>query len=97
MIDKQRIVILNNTNRVNWSRYSMNQISTWREKAGLTQSQLAERCGWSGKQSRISNYEIGLRTPSIAECRIIVAAIRSAGADCSLDDVFPPEQTMKAG
>lgn len=75
----------------------MNQISAWREKAGLTQLQLAERCGWDRKQSRISNYENGLRTPSISECRTIVAAICSAGANCSLDDVFPPEEIKKAG
>jgi len=75
----------------------MNQICVWREKAGLTQSQLAELCGWERGQSRISNYEIGLRTPSITECRIIVDAICSAGVDCSLDDVFPPEQVKRAG
>lgn len=75
----------------------MNMISVWREKAELTQSQLADLCGWDGKQSRISNYETGLRTPSISECRAIVAAINSTGTSCTLDDVFPPEQIKKAG
>lgn len=75
----------------------MNKIGFWREKAGLTQSQLAEMCGWNGKQSRISNYEIGLRNPSISECRTIVSAINAAGIACSLDDVFPPEPIKMAG
>lgn len=67
----------------------MNNIAHWREKAGLTQAELAKRCNWS-KQSRISNYENGFRTPGIEHCRAIVNALNQAGAQCTLDDVFPP-------
>jgi|UniRef100_UPI00404787A2 putative transcriptional regulator len=71
----------------------MNNIAYWREKAGLTQSELAALCGWEGEkpyQGRISNYEKGLRQPSIKHCQAIVKALQSRGLKCSLDDVFPP-------
>lgn len=70
----------------------MNKIQYWREQAKLTQAQLSSLCGWQGKQSRISNYESGLRTPDVNDCRVIVAALNKSGASCTLDDVFPPIQ-----
>ncbi|WP_143872535.1 helix-turn-helix transcriptional regulator [Catenovulum sediminis] len=69
----------------------MNNIKSLRIKLNLTQSQLASACGWSGSQARISNYELGLRTPNMKECRNIVSALNKHGANCELDDVFPPE------
>ena len=69
----------------------MNQIKKWRTKLQLTQSQLAESCGWPGSQARISNYELGLRTPSMRECRSLVSALNKHGANCGIDDIFPAE------
>ena len=68
----------------------MNFIARFRKVAGLSQKQLGMLCGdWT--QSRIGMYELGARTPDIEDCKKIVMALRSAGADCSLDDVFPVE------
>ncbi|EAS6352177.1 helix-turn-helix transcriptional regulator [Salmonella enterica] len=66
----------------------MNTISTVRKRVGVTQQQLAEALGW--KQSRIGNYEAGVRTPDLKACRQIVNALRSLGAECTLDTLFPP-------
>jgi len=70
----------------------MTKITEWREKANLTQYELAIRCGWTS-QSRISNYESSQRIPSLNDCRIIVSALRDSGVDCSFDDVFPPAES----
>lgn len=45
-----------------------------RKAAKLSQEALALACGWSG-QSRIGNYESGLREPALAEIPIIARAI----------------------
>lgn len=68
-----------------------NRLKKHREDAGLTQTHLAELCGWGPRQSRIANYERGVSNPSLTDCRILVAALNRAGLDCTLDDVFPPE------
>lgn len=68
-----------------------NQLKAVRERVGLTQSGLAEACGWGCNQSRISNYEQGRSHPRLQDCRIIVGALNVAGAGVELDDVFPPE------
>lgn len=71
----------------------MNRIQTFREEARLSQSQLGAACGW-GKtsQSRVSNYENDVRTPSLDDMRAIVSALSNSGVECSLDDVFPPKK-----
>lgn len=69
----------------------MNNMSAIRKRIGITQQQLASILGW--KQSRIGNYEAGVRTPDLMSCRRIVNALNSKGAMCSLDSVFPPEKT----
>lgn len=68
----------------------MNKISAIRKNVGITQQQLADVLGW--KQSRIGNYEAGVRNPDLGSCRQIVNALNRFGAKCSLDSVFPPEQ-----
>ncbi|HCB3266950.1 helix-turn-helix transcriptional regulator [Citrobacter amalonaticus] len=68
----------------------MNNISAVRKTVGVTQQQLADFLGW--KQSRIGNYEAGVRTPDLNSCRLIVNALNRLGAECSLDNVFPPEK-----
>lgn len=66
----------------------MNNLSHERKSLGLTQKKLAELCGWN--QSRIANYEAGVRKPGLSECRIIVEALILQGSRCTLDSVFPP-------
>lgn len=69
---------------------NMNLISKYRKKGGLSQQILAQRIGWG--QSRLANYEVNTRTPSLADSRSIVAALNSLGVVCCLDDVFPPSE-----
>ncbi|EKN3571684.1 XRE family transcriptional regulator [Yersinia enterocolitica] len=65
----------------------MNNISIYRKNLKITQLELAKACQWSG--SRLANYEVGLRTPGLKDCRIIVSALNELGAECVLDEVFP--------
>lgn len=66
----------------------MSNLKTIREKAGITQVVLARLIGLT--QSAIAHYESGRRTPPLEECRRIVVALNTSGADVTLDDVFPP-------
>ncbi|WP_368913482.1 helix-turn-helix transcriptional regulator [Mixta calida] len=68
----------------------MNNIAIFRRAAGVSQTELAQRCGWVS-QARIGNYENGKRHPSLKDCRKIVSALNALGAKCTLDTVFPPE------
>jgi putative transcriptional regulator len=69
----------------------MNQVRTIRERAGVTQAALRRALGWN--QSRLANYESGLRSPGLTEARLIVQALNALGARCALDDAFPPSQS----
>lgn len=66
----------------------MNNIAEQRKKIGISQAALASAIGWG--QSRIANYELDIRTPGLAESRLIVEGLNRLGCNCSLDDVFPP-------
>lgn len=68
----------------------MNQVRMIRERAGVTQAALRRALGWN--QSRLANYESGLRSPGLSEARLIVKALNALGERCELDDVFPPEK-----
>ena len=68
----------------------MNQIADIRKSVGKSQADLATAIGWN--TSRIGNYELGIRTPKLNECREIVSGLNKIGANCTLDDVFPPQQ-----
>lgn len=68
----------------------MNQIAEIRKSIGKSQAELAVTIGWS--TSRIGNYELGIRTPKLNECREIVSGLNKIGANCTLDDVFPPQK-----
>ncbi|KPW26625.1 hypothetical protein ALO83_103780 [Pseudomonas cannabina pv. alisalensis] len=73
----------------------MNHVRMIREKAGVTQAALRRALGWN--QSRLANYESGLRSPGLSEARLIVLALNELGAICALDDAFPPEtETLTA-
>ncbi|MDU8575230.1 helix-turn-helix transcriptional regulator [Pseudomonas syringae] len=68
----------------------MNHVRIIREGAGITQASLRRALGWN--QSRLANYESGLRNPGLSEARLIVIALNELGATCVLDEVFPPEK-----
>lgn len=48
----------------------MNNIANERKKLGITQSELAGSCGWN--QSRLANYEAGIRAPDLDSCRRLI-------------------------
>jgi phage repressor protein C with HTH and peptisase S24 domain len=52
----------------------------FRKAAGLTQEGLALACGWPG-QSRIANYEKGIREPTFEEAASIAGVLQISSAD----------------
>lgn len=50
------------------------RIAHFRKLAGLTQGDLAKRCGWAS-QSRVGNYESDSREPTIGDLKLIAAAV----------------------
>ncbi|OVZ87949.1 helix-turn-helix domain-containing protein [Yersinia intermedia] len=68
----------------------MNNIANERKKLGITQSALAGACGWN--QSRLANYETGIRVPDLESCRRLVMAMNKLGSGTSLDGLFPPRK-----
>lgn len=50
------------------------RLKTLREKAGLSQAALAEKCGWAS-QSRVGNYEKGVRKIGADDAAILAAAL----------------------
>lgn len=46
-----------------------------RLELGLTQEQLAHACGWPG-QSRVANYEKGLREPTINDIQTLAKVLQ---------------------
>jgi putative transcriptional regulator len=66
----------------------MNQVRAIRKNAGITQADLRRALGWT--QSRLANYESGFRRPGLHQARQIVSALNLLGAQCELNDVFPP-------
>lgn len=67
----------------------MNRIADERKKLGITQAALAKVCGWT--QSRIANYESGIRVPGLNASRHLVMAFSKLGSDVDLDNLFPPK------
>lgn len=51
-----------------------NRIKKARKRAGITQPELAKKCGWES-QSRISMYERGVREPSYSDLRSLSRAL----------------------
>lgn len=66
----------------------MNEVRRIRVAAGISQARLCRKLGWN--QSRLANYEAGRRCVALDAARKIVTALNDLGAECSLDDVFPP-------
>lgn len=67
----------------------MNNIRTFRERVGLTQSDLAKMVGCT--RGAICHYETGRRGMDIDLCRTFIAAFKKHGMEVSLDDLFPPK------
>lgn len=72
---------------INIWRAENEQYRKSRRQLGISQAKLASILGWGA--SRIANYELGIRTPSLNDCRLIVMAFQKLGHACSLDDLFP--------
>lgn len=50
------------------------RIARYRKDAGLTQGQLAKRCGWAS-QSRVGNYENDSREPTLGDLKKIASVL----------------------
>ncbi|APJ15126.1 LexA family protein [Aeromonas caviae] len=51
------------------------RLKALREKEGLSQAALAEKCGWAS-QSRVGNYEVGARKISADDAIVLAQALR---------------------
>ncbi len=72
----------------------MNQLKTYREKAGLSRGELALAVGLQ-TAGAVEHYEAGRRTPPLGTARKIVTALNGAGVRCGLDDIFPPPKQRR--
>ncbi len=63
-------------------------IKALREQLGLDQTEMADALGWG--QSRLSNYENGIRTPPIEAARELAKFFRDRGLpEITVDDIYP--------
>lgn len=72
----------------------MSNIKTIRESLRMTQAALADSVGVT--QGAIAHYENERRKPGLDECRRIVSALNERGACVTLDEVFPPTESLSA-
>ncbi|MDF5166534.1 helix-turn-helix domain-containing protein [Vibrio parahaemolyticus] len=70
----------------------MNRIKEYRTNLGITQQQLADELGVY--QATVNRYEKG-RDPNLKTCWRIINSLRSLGAKCGIEDVFPDNTTTK--
>ena len=62
----------------------MNNLKLFRERAGLTQTELGMRLSPVLKQAAVSNHEVGLRTPDVYQA---VEYAKALGV--TVEDLFP--------
>lgn len=67
----------------------MNNLSSYRKRLGLTQSELADELNCT--KGNISHYEKGRRKVNLDACRQLVAFFNKNGMKISIDDLFPPK------
>jgi putative transcriptional regulator len=65
----------------------MNNISIYRKKADLSQTELGKAIGKT--QGAVGNYEAGIRNIDLSTCWEIVQAFNQSGVECTFADVFP--------
>lgn len=73
----------------------MSNIKFYRKKAGLTQEGLADLCGWSGN-SRIGNYEAGIRTPGVEDLQAIRDALAKKKVRVTLEQLIGQRESKTA-
>lgn len=71
------------------------RIKQLRESKGLSQRALAELCGWSDGQNRISMYETDRRVPSAEDANRLGDALGSSGAAILFELVTQGESRTK--
>jgi putative transcriptional regulator len=69
-------------------------LKKYREKTQLNQPALASSIGASS--SCISNYETGLRRPSLTSAQSIRNVLVKNGVSCDIDDLFPLPENKAA-
>jgi transcriptional regulator with XRE-family HTH domain len=71
------------------------RIKAAREGKGLTQGELANKCGWGDNpveaQSRISNYERNKREPTLADLRAISDILKVDPAELAFGHPLNPD------
>lgn len=67
-----------------------------REAVGLTQGELAVKCGWGDDpveaQSRISNYERGKREPTLTDLRMLAKVLSIDPAELAFGHPLAPDE-----
>lgn len=85
--------LVNNTRSVKteaMNRLPGQRIRDARRKRGLSQEQLAELCGWSG-QSRVGNYERGIREPSTGDWALLAQALGTSPGALQYGEATPKQ------
>jgi phage repressor protein C with HTH and peptisase S24 domain len=73
-----------------------NRIARLRRAKGLSQTALANACGWDNGQARIGNYERDKREPSLSDLRTLAAALDTTLIEL-LDYDAPAQATESQG
>ncbi len=67
----------------------MNNLRHYREKAGMSQEELAKACGLE-RQASISHYETGRRNPGIKVMHAMIKVFAAKKVRVTMDKLFPP-------
>lgn len=71
-------------------------IKKLREAKGLSQADLADRCGWQSGNSRISQYESGTREPTLDVINRLADALDTTAISMLVDpSILPPGFTAE--
>lgn len=69
-------------------------LKRYRKELGLTQVELGVACGFGkASQSRVSNYESGVRTPSLQDAQAMVRVFCEKGLRVGVDELFPADES----